>query len=74
MPVPTMISTEQASKMIVRACQATKKDVIDRCIAQMRKEKELIKIHYQNEMIDFKRYQMEMIDTKKFHKFAMALY
>jgi len=69
-----MISTEQASKMIVRACQATKKDVIYRCITQMRKEKELIKIHYQNEMIDFKRYQMEMIDTKKFHKFAMALY
>ena len=45
------LTPEQASQMIVRACQATKKDVIERTVAFMRKEKETIEARYREQVI-----------------------
>ncbi len=60
--------------MIVKACQATKKDVITRCMAEMRKEKEALKIHYLEEAKKIKQDMTAMIDLKKFHRIAMTLH
>lgn len=49
------LTPEQASHMIVRACQATKKDVIERTVAFMRKEKETIEACYREQVIQVKR-------------------
>jgi hypothetical protein len=49
------LTPEQASQMIVRACQATKKDVIERTVAFMRKEKETIEARYREQVIQVKR-------------------
>ena len=68
------LTPEQASQMIVRACQATKKDVIERTVAFMRKEKETIEARYREQVIQVKRDITEIIDLKKFHKFSMVLH
>lgn len=68
------LTPEQASQMIVRACQATKKDVIERTVAFMRKEKETIEARYREQVIQVKKDITEIIDLKKFHKFSMVLH
>lgn len=60
--------------MIVRACQATKKDVINSCKTVMRKEKESVKELYLEEAKKIRQEMTKMIDLKKFHKFAMTLH
>jgi hypothetical protein len=68
------LTPEQASKMVVRACQAIKKDVLDEKVAFLRKEKKLIKAFYLARMIEFKKEITETIDLTMFHKFSMILH
>ena len=68
------LTPEQASLMVVRACQATKKDVIDQQMAFLRKEKKEIKEFYLKAQQIFIKEITETIDLKKFHKFSMILH
>ncbi len=74
MPDASKLTTEEASQMIVKACQATKKDVIKRCIAQMKKEMDILKKKCLEEEKKFKQEISVMSDLNKLHKFAMILH
>ncbi len=60
--------------MVLRACQATKKDVLDRTKIFLKKRKEEIKAMCLEEQKKFIEEIYEAIDLKKFHKFSMILH